>query len=48
LGHYCTGRGVILKVLCRDPLLVEVKVLEVSPAIEVDIPFLVGDLRRIS
>jgi hypothetical protein len=39
---------VISKILCRDPLLVEVKIIEVSPAIEVEIPFPVGDLRRIS
>jgi hypothetical protein len=48
LGLYYVGRGVISKILCRDPLLVEVKIIEVSPAIEVEIPFLVGDLRRIS
>jgi hypothetical protein len=52
-GHYLLGalyarRGVISKILCRDPLLVEVKIIEVSPAIEVEIPFPVGDLRRIS
>jgi hypothetical protein len=48
LGLYYAGRGVILKILCRDPLLVEVKIIEVSPAIEVEIPFPIGDLRRIS
>jgi hypothetical protein len=48
LGLYYAGRGVISKILCRDPLLVEVKIIEVSPAIEVEIPFPVGDLRRIS
>jgi hypothetical protein len=48
LEHYYTGQGVISKVLYRDPLLIEVKVLEVSPAIEVDIPFPIGDLQRIS
>jgi hypothetical protein len=47
-GLYYAGRGVISKILCRDPLLVEVKIIEVSPAIEVEIPFPVGDLRRIS
>jgi hypothetical protein len=39
LGLYYVGRGVISKILCRDPLLVEVKIIEVSPAIEVEIPF---------
>jgi hypothetical protein len=48
LGLYYAGRGVISKILCRDPLLVEVKIIEVSPTIEVEIPFPVGDLRRIS
>jgi hypothetical protein len=38
----------ISKILYQDPLLVEVKIIEVSPAIEVEIPFPVGDLRRIS
>jgi hypothetical protein len=48
LGLYYAGRGVISKILYRDSLLVEVKIIEVSPAIEVEIPFPVGDLRRIS
>jgi hypothetical protein len=48
LGLYYAGREVISKILCRDPLLVEVKIIEVSPAIEVEIPFPIGDLRRIS
>jgi hypothetical protein len=48
LGLYYAGRGVISKILCRDSLLVEVKIIEVSPAIEVEIPFPVGDLPRIS
>jgi hypothetical protein len=48
LGHYYPRWGVISKVLCRDPLLVEVKVFEVSPVIEVDIPFPIGDLQYIS
>jgi hypothetical protein len=48
LGLYYARWGVISKILCWDPLLVEVKIIEVSPAIEVEIPFPVGDLRRIS
>jgi hypothetical protein len=48
LGLYYAEWGVISKILCRDPLVVEVKVIEVSPTIEVEIPFPVGDLRRIS
>jgi hypothetical protein len=48
LGLYYAGRGVISKILCRNPLLVEIKIIKVSPAIEVEIPFPVGDLRRIS
>jgi hypothetical protein len=48
LGLYYAGRGVISKILYQDPLLVEVKVIEVSFGIEVEIPFPVGDLRRIS
>ena len=48
LGLYYAGLGVILKILYQDPLLVEVKVIEVSPVIEVEIPFPVGDLQRIN
>jgi hypothetical protein len=48
LGLYYARWGVISKILCQDLLLVEVKVIEVSPTIEVEIPFPVGDLQRIS
>jgi hypothetical protein len=48
LGLCYAGRGVVSKILCWDLLLVEIKIIEVSPTIEVEIPFLVGDLQRIS
>jgi hypothetical protein len=48
LRLYYAGWEVISKILCQDPLLVEVKVIEVSLANEVEISFPVGDLQRIS
>jgi len=44
-GHYYAGRGVVSKILCRDPFLVEVKVIEVCYALDQVICFPVGDLR---
>ena len=37
-----------MRILCQDPFLIEVKVIEVCPALEVEIPFAVEDLRRTS
>ena len=44
LGFYYAKWGMILKILCQDPLLVEVKVIEVFPTIQVEIPNPVRDL----
>ena len=38
LRHYYAGRGVISKILCRDPMLVEVNVIEVCHDLEVELP----------
>ena len=47
-GLYYARRGVILKILCQHLLLVEIKIIEVSLAIEVEIPFPIRDLQRIN
>lgn len=44
-GLYYAGRGVISKILCRDPFLVEVKVIDVCYALDQMICFPVGDMR---
>ena len=48
LGLYYAGQGAISKILYQDPLLVEVKVIEVSPMLKVEIPFPIRDLQRTS
>jgi hypothetical protein len=48
LRQYYAGRGVVVRVISIDPLLVLVSVIEVSDAIEIPLPFSVDDVRHIS
>lgn len=44
-GLYFVGRGVVVHVIAREPLLVKVNVLEVLDAIQMNLPFPEGDLK---